>query len=342
MDEQSHSELVRCCAELMPFLASDATGEGPARLCRILKRVAAIPIAAAGKTEVDELAAAVRTKLVVSTPKATGGAAADEIGILESALTEGDGPGSVLELIETFDKANPEKGVAGCFRICMAAAAKSGKTWLVVQLIHVLKQLMLVHEVVVFSPTAKLSGDFEGVARPEHTLQFNETALWKIIHAAEKGKKLGRFSHVLIVFDDGLGDSSLEHSKAMEFLFTKGRHLNLSAIVISQAVNRLLTPTIKGSASHIIFGRLNPDAYKVLGKSMFMGMRLREFEDWVHVNVNAPYTFGVCQQGVGGLWRLRASAALPKVVLPPVEAVEAVAAKLAAAAPLADDDDDEL
>jgi hypothetical protein len=91
------------------------------------------------------------------------------------------------------------------------------------------------------------------------------------IRAAEQAKKLGRFAHVLVVFDDGLCDTGLEKSAAMQHLFTNGRHANLSAIVISQASNILLTPVIKASASHILFGRLNPDAYKVLGRSMFTG-----------------------------------------------------------------------
>jgi hypothetical protein len=118
---------------------------------------------------------------------------------------------------------------------------------------------------------------------------------------------MSHYAHILMVFDDGLGDTSLEKSKALEYLYTKGRHANVSVILISQAPNRLLTPFVKASASHIVFGRLNPDAYKVLSKSMFHGMRQKEFEDWVHTNLAEKFMFGVCQQGVGGLLRLRAS-----------------------------------
>jgi hypothetical protein len=106
----------------------------------------------------------------------------------------------------------------------------------------------------------------------------------------------------------------------------------MSAIVISQSPNRLLTPTIKASASHIVFGRLNPDAYKVLAKSMFTGMRSKEFEDWVHSNVGENYMFGVCQQGMAGLRRLKASASLPSVKLPPAEALQALSDKFSATA----------
>jgi hypothetical protein len=144
---------------------------------------------------------------------------------------------------------------------------------------------------------------------------------------------------VLVVFDDGLGDNTLQHSAAMEYLLTKGRHADMSAIVISQAANRLLTPTIMASASNIVFGRLNPDAYKVLAKSMFTGMRSKELEDWVHSNVGENYVFGVCQQGMAGLRRLKASSSLPSVKLPPAEALQAISDKFSARAGSAKDSD---
>ncbi len=45
--------------------------------------------------------------------------------------------------------------------MCVAVASKSGKTLLVIELIHLLKQLKLITDVLVFSPTAKLSHDFD-------------------------------------------------------------------------------------------------------------------------------------------------------------------------------------
>lgn len=60
---------------------------------------------------------------------------------------------------------------------------------------------------------------------------------------------------------------------------------------------------------------------------MFHGMKQKAFEDWVHVNVNAPFVFGVCQQGVSGLIRLRASPKPPTVKFPSQAAVEALAAR---------------
>jgi hypothetical protein len=66
-----------------------------------------------------------------------------------------------------------------------------------------------------------------------------------------------RVVHFYSLRRHGLGDNTLQHSAAMEYPFTKGRHANMSAVVISQAANRLLTPTINAGASHVLFGRLN-------------------------------------------------------------------------------------
>lgn len=342
MDAKDHAAVVQLCAELAARVTGD--DESTALVCRLLQRVAAIPTVKTAKTEVDLLAESLGATLSLSATSVPSAAASQDASVVADALREDGGAGSasVMDLIDTFDKPCIDRGVAGCFRICIAAASKSGKTWLVVELIHLLKKLKRVTEVVVFSSTAELSGDFDKVVPREYQKPFNETRLWNIIRVAQQAKKLGRYCHVLVVFDDGLGDSGLEKSKALQYLFTMGRHANLSAVVISQAPNRLLTPVIKASASHIMFGRLNPDAYKVLGRSMFHGLKQKEFEDWVAANVAGPYVFGVCQQGVGGLLRLRASAQLPKVVLPPPESVEAVAAKLSAvSAPRAADQDSE-
>ncbi len=88
-----------------------------------------------------------------------------------------------------------------------------------------------------------------------------------------------------------------------------------------------------------MFGRLNPDAYKVLAKSLFTGMRTKEFEDWVHSNVGENYMYGVCQQGVAGLQQLKASSSLPSMKLPPVATLQVVAAKFAGLK-MSDVDDD--
>ncbi len=65
---------------------------------------------------------------------------------------------------------------------------------------------------------------------------------------------------------------------------------------------------------------------------MFHGMRQKEFEDWVHTNLAEKFMFGVCQQGVGGLFRLRASEKMPVIKLPPIEAVNALSEQVSASA----------
>jgi hypothetical protein len=79
----------------------------------------------------------------------------------------------------------------------------------------------------------------------------------------------------------------------------------------------------------------------VLAKYMFTGTRSKEFENWMHSNIGENYVFGFCQQGVAGLRRLKASASLPSVKLPPAEALQAipVSDKFSARAGSAEDGD---
>ncbi len=87
----------------------------------------------------------------------------------------GESSMTVLDLVKTFDKPNTTKRQAGCFRMCLAVASKSGKAWLVVELIHLLQQTRLITDVVVFSPTAALSHDFDAVVPPDQ--QFHSVRL---------------------------------------------------------------------------------------------------------------------------------------------------------------------
>jgi hypothetical protein len=64
------------------------------------------------------------------------------------------------------------------FPLVRCCGIEERETWLVMELIHLVKQMKLITYVLVFSPTAKLSHDFDAVVPQELQQPFDENKLW--------------------------------------------------------------------------------------------------------------------------------------------------------------------
>jgi hypothetical protein len=107
------------------------------------------------------------------------------------------------------------------------------------------------------------------------------------IHSEQKSKPAGTRPHVLLILDDLLHDPEGAASRgAIESLFSKGRHLNLSAIYLSQADKRGCTKDMKNNADVILFGALAPDqAGRLHGFLNGTGMSKAKFKAWCQSSI---------------------------------------------------------
>jgi hypothetical protein len=72
-----------------------------------------------------------------------------------------------------------------------------------------------------------------------------------------------KLPNVLIVFDDYGGDDFMK-SKILKDIFTKGRHLNISVVVILQYL-KSVPPIIRTNTSFIVCGQVNHASMQIIG-----------------------------------------------------------------------------
>jgi len=99
--------------------------------------------------------------------------------------------------------------------------------------------------------------------------------------------------HRLLVLDDVLGGEA-DRARCVQAVFTRGRHVKLSRILISQVANHVLTPIIRANSDSILFSVLNKAQMKTI-HGCFPGDRPteREFMAWVSKHVGRDFAFGV-------------------------------------------------
>jgi hypothetical protein len=78
-----------------------------------------------------------------------------------------------------------------------------------------------------------------------------------------------KLPNILIIFDDVSGDDFLK-SKILADIFTKGRHLNISVIVILQYL-KSVPPIIRTNTSFIVCGQVNHASMQIIADDFLNG-----------------------------------------------------------------------
>ena len=156
---------------------------------------------------------------------------------------------------DTLSITDFSSGLRVPFAMAVASMRNTGKTLLVSALINELLVTGKVDMVLVMSQTAHVNNDYWFL--PARLRQpFNELTIQKLMDHQSRRPK-GRRDQVLLVLDDVLSDREAERSRFIKALYTKGRHYDLSVILISQTSNVALSPAIKQNSDYILYSRLN-------------------------------------------------------------------------------------
>ena len=176
---------------------------------------------------------------------------------MEDAIQPSDYPvGSVQTIIDRLPR---------YFTICVASKRNSGKSVLVMELIQDLMRQRKVDMVVVMSGSAHLNDDYKFLPK-KLVMPFNERILGNVWYAQTKKEAKDR-KHVLFVFDDCLSSPEAIRNPLLTRIYTLGRHVAVSGILISQHTASLLSPTIKGNSDIILWSQLNKGQLQNLADS---------------------------------------------------------------------------
>ena len=162
-----------------------------------------------------------------------------------------------VESVDTLIKKLPR-----FFTISVASKRNSGKTVLVSELIRALLKQKKVDMCIVMSGSAKLNDDYNFLPA-KLVIPFSERLLVNAWNAQEKRKPKDR-PHILFVFDDCLASPEAVRNPMLTKIWALGRHVNLSAILISQHTAVLLSPIIKANSDILLWSKLNRQQLEVL------------------------------------------------------------------------------
>jgi deoxyadenosine/deoxycytidine kinase len=127
------------------------------------------------------------------------------------------------------------------------------------------------HKIFVFSGTEEVNNFYKKFIDSKCiynkiSVKWFETLINKMIELSMNNEKL---PNILIIFDDFGGDKFLE-SQMLENIFTKGRHINISVVVILQYL-KSVPPIIRCNTSFIICGQVNYASVKIIAEDFLNG-----------------------------------------------------------------------
>jgi len=130
--------------------------------------------------------------------------------------------------------------------ICISAKRRSGKTYLLREMLYHMCQKLKPDLVILFSETADFNDDFDYVSEYFKYNKYNEETLMRYIHQQEENMKLYKQKkkknknynkeppHILVIMDDVAHDKRVFYSHAIGQLAILGRHIRMSAAVLTQ------------------------------------------------------------------------------------------------------------
>lgn len=172
------------------------------------------------------------------------------------------------------------------FATCIVGPRNRGKSLLVRNLLErkemMAKTFKKPNYIIIISPNIDVNGDFDNISG-DNVYKYDkyDPALIEFLIDTQKhiiqtcGRK--KCPEILLVLDDLLDSSAFNWHGNVEKIFSRGRHVNLNIILISQHLNRI-SRTI----------RLNCDYFV-----MFMPNNMTELTDFLEQYVQKKYHYGM-------------------------------------------------
>ena len=165
--------------------------------------------------------------------------------------------------------------------IVFISKRNSGKTIMSKDVIYSLAKRKLINAVYVISNTALISNDFSCVPS-KNIMKFDDAKLEQLILLQTEAKQKNKNINLCLILDD-IGNEA-HGSKSLQFLFTCGRHINITVIVIVQVV-KLISPACRENCDYIFMGVLGGSSIDSLYESVIYNGNKKQFKDFINDNV---------------------------------------------------------
>lgn len=181
------------------------------------------------------------------------------------------------------------------FLLSVVAPRISGKTNLVVDALTDNDKFMGKFDAIfVWSRTAKLDGKWKNISLPEGSFfdTFNEDEVETLVDICQQLKKVLQLN-ILFIFDDMITEGIMNPRRmgVLESLAVRGRHFNISLIIISQQY-LALSPSVRNNTTNMcIFRVRNGDEMEKITRENREGLEMDQFKRLFYSATNEPYSF---------------------------------------------------
>ena len=149
-------------------------------------------------------------------------------------------------------------------RVAICAKSNGGKSVMMKYLLSL--QARKFNKIFVVSPTEPLNRFYKDFV-PENCIleKYDEKWVNTLIKKATEYKKDpdNKPKHILVVFDDTGDDPLFHNSKALQTLAVRGRHLNISIVLLLQYLN-MVPPCIRGQLGFVLVAQQNSASTQLL------------------------------------------------------------------------------
>lgn len=168
-------------------------------------------------------------------------------------------------------------------RTLIIGKTKSGKSELLRYLLTPIRPEF--QKIFVFSGTEKVNSFYKKFINPNCIYnEFNSKFLQILINKITdmKMQDTNYNKKILLIFDDVGTD--ITDNKELQKLFTMGRHLNISIVVLLQYLSQV-KPVIRDNASYILIGQQNAHSVELLADNFLNGnLTRKQFINLYHEN----------------------------------------------------------
>jgi hypothetical protein len=156
--------------------------------------------------------------------------------------------------------------------ILFCAKRNSGKSQLVRYLVS--SQYADFKKIFVICPTEPINRFYGDIVPKDCIFDiYNDEWVDKLIKRMTEinaGLKSDKAKHILLILDDCISDVDFHHSKGINKLFSRGRHLFISTMVITQYINSV-PPIVRNNSDYIFCGQMNSKSIDILADEFLSG-----------------------------------------------------------------------
>ena len=176
--------------------------------------------------------------------------------------------------------------------ILVVAKRNSGKSQLIRYLVLVNKHLF--DKMFLICPTENVNSFYSDIIEKKHILtNYNEDFIKNLIDTmtrANSNQPKDKRQQVLLILDDCISDTTIKNSKPFELLFTRGRHINISIIFVSQYLKAAISPVIRNNIDFCLFSQVNAHGLRLIFEEYNYNLSKPEFNK-LFKNATKDYGF---------------------------------------------------